>query len=226
MRLFLTGSSDRVNEFEKKVSGHSVEVHKEAKLPSPDKLSAYDLIVDLNLDEAAERLQTYGKLNKPVIGCAIKRQLADMASGTDMRCSLFGINALPGFIDRPALELSLYREQDRAKLEKICQELGWEYHIVNDRVGMVSPRIVFMIINEAFYTLQEGTATAEDIDESMKLGTNYPHGPFEWCRKTGIKDVYETLEALYQDTHEERYKICPQLKTAYLKRNAPEATLA
>ena len=73
-----------------------------------------------------------------------------------------------------------------------------------------------MIINEAFYTVQEGTASKEDIDQGMRLGTNYPFGPFEWAQKIGIADVYETLEAIYEDTKEERYKICPLLKKAYL----------
>jgi len=82
---------------------------------------------------------------------------------------------------------------------------------------MITPRVVCMIINEAFYTVQEGTATEGDIDQAMKLGTNYPHGPFEWCDKIGLNDVYETLEALYQDTHDERYKICSLLKQRYLR---------
>jgi 3-hydroxybutyryl-CoA dehydrogenase len=96
-------------------------------------------------------------------------------------------------------------------------QLNWNYKIVEDRVGMVTPRIIFMIINEACYTLQEGTASMQDIDISMKLGTNYPMGPFEWANKIGINHVYQTLENLYQDTHDERYKVCPLLKTKYLK---------
>lgn len=82
---------------------------------------------------------------------------------------------------------------------------------------MVTPRIVCMIINEAFYTVQEGTASKEDIDKSMKLGTNYPYGPFDWCSKIGIKNVFELLDAMYTDTREQRYKICPLLKTEYLE---------
>jgi 3-hydroxybutyryl-CoA dehydrogenase len=42
-------------------------------------------------------------------------------------------------------------------------------------------------------------------------------GPFEWANKIGIKHVYETLDAIYNDTHDERYKICPLLKTKYLR---------
>jgi len=49
------------------------------------------------------------------------------------------------------------------------------------------------------------------------LGTNYPKGPFEFCSEFGINQVYLLLEALYQDTHDERYKICSLLKTEYLK---------
>jgi 3-hydroxybutyryl-CoA dehydrogenase len=82
---------------------------------------------------------------------------------------------------------------------------------------MVTPRVIFMIINEACYTLQEGTADMKDIDTSMKLGTNYPFGPFEWADNIGIKHVYETIETMYSDTHDERYKVCPLLKTKYLK---------
>jgi 3-hydroxybutyryl-CoA dehydrogenase len=73
-----------------------------------------------------------------------------------------------------------------------------------------------MIINEAYYTVQEGTATRADIDLAMKLGTNYPYGPFEWCERIGLEHVYHLLEAVYDDTKDERYKIAPLLKKEYL----------
>ena len=74
-----------------------------------------------------------------------------------------------------------------------------------------------MIINEAYFTVQEGTATREDIDLGMRLGTAYPKGPFAWSQEIGLDHVYETLEAMYEDTKDERYKICPMLKTEYLQ---------
>ena len=95
--------------------------------------------------------------------------------------------------------------------------LGYQPEYVQSRVGFITPRIICMIINEAYYTVQEGTASKNDIDIAMKLGTNYPKGPFEFCTEFGIKQVYLLLEALYQDTHDERYKICSLLKTEYLK---------
>ena len=69
-----------------------------------------------------------------------------------------------------------------------------------------------MIINEAYYTVEEGTATREDVDMAMKLGTNYPFGPFEWCERIGSKNVCGLLDAVYEDTKDERYSICRLLR--------------
>jgi len=130
--------------------------------------------------------------------------------------TVFGFNGLPTFINRSVLECSLQDETEKEKLNLLCGKLETDFEIVEDRVGMVTPRVICMIINEAYYTVQEGTAERKDIDLGMKLGTNYPFGPFEWCDKIGIEKVYELLEAVYDDTKEERYKICPRLKKEYL----------
>lgn len=130
--------------------------------------------------------------------------------------TVFGFNGLSSFINRSVLECSLQDELEKEKLNLLGGKLGTDFEIVEDRVGMVTPRIICMIINEAYYTLQEGTAEKADIDQGMKLGTNYPFGPFEWSEKIGIEKVYELLEAIYDDTKEERYKICPRLKKQYL----------
>jgi 3-hydroxybutyryl-CoA dehydrogenase len=124
---------------------------------------------------------------------------------------------LPTFIERKITELTIADDKDAPATELLANKLQWNIRVVSDRVGMVTPRIIFMIINEACYTLQEGTASIKDIDTAMKLGTNYPYGPFEWADKIGIKNIYELLEALYNDTKDERYKICSLLKTKYLK---------
>jgi 3-hydroxybutyryl-CoA dehydrogenase len=106
---------------------------------------------------------------------------------------------------------------DTKRLEELCSQLQSKFLVVDDRVGMVTPRVICMIINEAYFTLQEGTASREDIDLGMKLGTNYPFGPFEWCERIGIRHVFELLEAVYEDTKDERYRICPLLKKEYFK---------
>lgn len=130
---------------------------------------------------------------------------------------LFGFCGLPTLLNRPLLEVSHWNENSHLKLAETCAALGTEYRVVEDRVGLVTPRVICMIINEACYTLQEGTASIKDIDLSMKLGTGYPRGPFEWANAIGAARVYAVLEAMWQDTHDERYKICPLLKRQALR---------
>lgn len=129
----------------------------------------------------------------------------------------FGFCGLPTLINRPLLEVSLYHEADREKLAETCAALGTDYRVVKDRVGLVTPRVICMIINEACYTVQEGTATMQDVDLGMKLGTNYPRGPFAWANAIGVTRVYAVLEAMWDDTHDERYKVCPLLKRQALR---------
>jgi 3-hydroxybutyryl-CoA dehydrogenase len=221
MKILARGSKNRIKELKEKLENVSCEI---VAIDDSDLLSAnvnnFDVIFDLKFDEKSNQLKYYAGLKDiPVFVCAVKQQLAKAVFdyGNKVDCLLFGINALPTFIHRNLLEVCLLKQEQLAQLENILKQLQWDFKLVNDRVGMVTPRILFMIINEACYTLQEGTASKEDIDISMKLGTNYPFGPFEWANKIGIKHVNETLEAIYLDTHDERYKVCPLLKTMYLK---------
>jgi 3-hydroxybutyryl-CoA dehydrogenase len=224
MKILVLGEPQRTEELKLKISsGHQITAASYAdflKLPIKDQ----DLIFDLNFEDHTSNLQKYAEVQGlTVIVSAAKTQLAAVTAtyGKKIKCSLVGMNALPGFINRPLAELSLLNRDEAASLDKLMKDLGWNYKLVDDRTGMVSPRIVLMIINEAFYTVQEGTASMKDIDLGMKLGTNYPFGPFEWAEKIGIKNVYETLEAVYLDTRDERYKICPLLKTSYFKSLVP-----
>ena len=129
----------------------------------------------------------------------------------------FGFCGLPTLINRTLLEVSLYHEADRTKLAETCAALGTDFRVVADRVGLVTPRVICQIINEACFTLQEGTASMQDIDLGMKLGTSYPRGPFAWANAIGVERVYAVLEALWHDTHDERYKVCPLLKRQALR---------
>lgn len=183
----------------------------------------YDVFIDLDLDNHIHRLNTYTQNTHTLfILSAVKYSIEGALNALNLKnvthFRALGINALPTLLERNVMECSNPFNLNLAIIETIALALGYEnITVVNSRVGMVSPRIVCMIINEAYYTVQEQTAQKSDIDQAMKLGTNYPKGPFEWCEQTGIREVYEVLESLYQDTHDGRYKICPLLKQEYLK---------
>jgi 3-hydroxybutyryl-CoA dehydrogenase len=220
MKILATGEKSRVEELRKRFSNVPDLELDYSEGDEEEDYKDYDAIFDLNFDDDSSVLDYYAPLKeKPVFVNAVKTSIneAIYATGAKVKCRLFGINALPGFISQSKWEVSLYRKFEAPELDKLAKQLNLDYLTVEDRVGMVKPRIIFMIINEACYTLQEGTASIEDIDTSMKLGTNYPYGPFEWCDKIGITSVFETLAALYEDTKDERYKICPLLKTKYLR---------
>lgn len=177
--------------------------------------TTFDFIFDLGFDDRVESINDYIGIQASTILClsAVKVQL-QQAIPKALQAQVIGINALPSFLSRPILEAcTLNKSIDK----EVLKSFGWtSISLVESRIGMVSARIICMIINEAYFTLQEGTANRADIDKGMKLGTAYPHGPFEWCNKIGISNVYEILNAMSLDTHDERYKICSLLKTEYL----------
>jgi 3-hydroxybutyryl-CoA dehydrogenase len=182
-------------------------------------LDQKDLVFDFTIEEDPECMESYSKKSVKVFFNACMVSLAELVSlsSRPLKCTIFGFNGMPTFLNTPLLEVSVWREEDKVILAKTCADLNTNFSLVDDRVGLVTPRIISMIINEAYYTVQEGTASREDIDKAMKLGTNYPYGPFEWCERIGTRYVYELLEALYEETKDERYKICALLKKDYLK---------
>lgn len=221
MKILLIGNDHQVVEFQQKFGESHQYLISNNGMVVEGSLQEQELVVDFTVDESPENLELYKDVQGlPVLVNIPKTSLVELAYYVEgVQCAMFGFNGLPTFIDREVLEVSLYNEEDQDILKNLCEKLETKYLIVDDRVGMVTPRIIFMIINEAYYTVQEGTAEKIDIDLGMKLGTNYPYGPFEWSERIGLQHVYELLEAVYEDTKDERYKICPLLKKEYLKLN-------
>jgi len=220
MNIFVIGDAPSFEELKDKFSqNETVSLQHGTQEQALQSNSA--VLLDLNLDENPQRLKEYVSLKQDqwlIVG-AVKCQLLSAVAecGEEIKCHLAGLNTLPSFLNRKLWEMSFLKEEDQTLFSEKLGLLGVELKAVKDRVGMVTPRIILMIINEAFYTVQEGTAEKADIDQAMKLGTNYPNGPFEWAEKIGIQHVYKTLKALQEDTQDPRYKICPLLKTEYLK---------
>lgn len=178
-----------------------------------------DIIFDLDYDSEPYLLEKWQTLENIIVVGANKMQLAETSFliNNSSLANWIGMNTLNGFINKPLWEMSIFDNNKKDSLSLLKEKLNIDFKLVADRVGLLTPRVILMIINEACYTVQEGTADMLAIDQAMKLGTNYPKGPFEWADEIGIVDVYETLEAIYEDTKDERYKICPLLKTHYLK---------
>jgi len=79
---------------------------------------------------------------------------------------------------------------------------------VKDVPGFVSNRVLQIMINEAFYELYEGVATAEDIDNVMKLGMNHPMGPLELADFIGLDTILSIMNVMYEGYGDCKYRPC------------------
>ena len=107
-----------------------------------------------------------------------------------------------------ALETS---ERTLAACEEVVRRMGKECVTVRESPGFVTSRINAMIGNEAFYMLQEGVASATDIDKALKLGLNHPMGPFELVDLVGLDTRLSVLRFLHR-TLGEKFRPCPLIE--------------
>ena len=92
----------------------------------------------------------------------------------------------------------------------VGRRMGKEVVVIKESPGFITSRINAMIGNEAFYMLQEGIASAADIDKALKLGLNHPMGPFELVDLVGLDTRLHILEYLHK-TLGEKYRPSPLL---------------
>ena len=113
--------------------------------------------------------------------------------------SFVRINGWPGFLQRSIHELVAPDEDTGRRVAELYEKLGRDHRLVADTPGMISARILSTIINEAYFTWEAKVSTKEEIDTAMRLGTNYPLGPFEWSERIGVGQVAGLLWALTRD---------------------------
>src|SRR5204863_2745274 len=95
--------------------------------------------------------------------------------------------------------------------EAVSKKMGKETVEVKESPGFVTSRMNALIGNEAFYMLQEGVASARDIDKALKLGLNHPMGPFEMIDLVGLDTRLSILNFLHE-TLGEKYRPCPLIE--------------
>jgi 3-hydroxybutyryl-CoA dehydrogenase len=153
-------------------------------------------------DSAFSNIDRLKSFTCPAIVHSVVHTLEELPMG------LIRINAWPGFLKRDIMEVSAAKD-DETSVRKIFDTLGWKYLLVPDIPGMIAARIISMIVNEAWFALGDEVSDRENIDVAMKLGTNYPYGPFEWGERIGLQNIVHLLRHLAR--HDERYTPAPLL---------------
>lgn len=191
------------------------------KVKKPGK--SFDIAIELTNTSIETKKKNLSELDKglgsktPILSSSITTTLAEQTTWLTKPERLVGIGALPTLLQGSLVELTHAPSTDPKNLtsaQVFLGKLGKEYAIVQDSAGMVLPRILCMLANEAFFGLMERVASGAEIDTAMKLGTNYPKGPVEWAEEIGFRQVHAVIEALYRTFGEDRYRAAPLLQQA------------
>ena len=163
-----------------------------------------DGVLDLLFENTTERKKLLRNSSAKVI---IVNSVLDSLS--EIEPSFIRIAGWNTMLKRDLIEAAAVDKEKAPVVEKLFSLINKRVEWVSDIPGFISCRVIAQIINEAYYALQENVSSKDQIDIAMKLGTNYPYGPFEWAQKIGLKNIISLLEKLSRI--ESRYKPCTSI---------------
>jgi 3-hydroxybutyryl-CoA dehydrogenase len=165
------------------------------------------LYIDLLFDAADKEAQeTYPHLNgKPVLINCVAYTLKEL----NLSKNVIRLNGWPTLLQGKIAEIACL---DEAFAKATMETLGWTYQLYADVIGFPTARVIATIVNEAYYAEKEGVADRKAIDTAMKLGTNYPFGPFEWADRIGLKNICDLLKSLPNEF--DKYQLADNLSAS------------
>ncbi len=221
VRIHVLGDDRLCEEFSTAFSGRVTVLPGPEGIEGPDDIGAEFSVFDdgrkkENLRALDRALPFPGLLLTNVVALTLKEQ----SRWIQHPGRLLGIGLLPGMLRSGLIECvkaDSLNEQAAQSLQRFLTSIATAAAFVGDVPGLVLPRIRAMILNEAFLALEEGVASTTDIDLAMRLGTNYPTGPFAWGDAVGLSSVVAILEALQRFYGDDRYLPAPLLREAALR---------
>ena len=140
-------------------------------------------------------LAEFESLKKPVFINSVVQTLADLVAPENV----YRFNGWRTFLKRSVWEIAATITPPNWANENVAsvfKALSIKINIVKDEPGFISARIIAMIINEGYLAVEDNVSSKAEIDTAMKLGTNYPYGPFEWAKLIGLNNILALLQKL------------------------------
>lgn len=178
-----------------------------------------DLVIEAVPEEMESKIEIFTLLDKICRPSTIlasntsSLSVTEIASVTYRARKCLGMHFFNPVHKMKLLEVVRALETDEDTLAaavEVGRRMGKEVVVIRESPGFITSRINAMIGNEAFYMLQEGIASAADIDKALKLGLNHPMGPFELVDLVGLDTRLHILEYLHR-TLGEKFRPAPLL---------------
>ena len=197
-----------------KVAPETAERAREALTLAPDLATAVadaDLVIEAAPEDMRLKIETFRQVAAAAPAHALFASNTSALSITEMAASSGRPDRFAGMhFFNPVHVMKLIElvrgletsEATLATMRAVGDRMGKEVVVVREAPGFVTSRINALIGNEAFRMLQEGVASAEDIDKALKLGLNHPMGPFEMVDLVGLDVRLSILEFLHQSLGE------------------------
>ncbi len=181
---------------------------------------AADLVIEAIPENIQMKVETFAALDQiaPLHALLASNtsslSITEMAAATTRPAQVLGLHFFNPVHRMALLEVVRALETSDETISialEVGKAMGKECVVVRESPGFVTSRINALIGNEAFYMLQEGVASAHDIDRALKLGLNHPMGPFELVDLVGLDVRLSILRHLYRALGD-KYRPCPLLE--------------
>lgn len=186
-----------------------------------DNIGSAELVIEAVVENTAVKKELYGKIDAACPENTIfatntsSLSITELASFTKRPDRFIGMHFFNPATVMKLVEVIRGQQTSDETFEKVKQlslDIGKQPVEINEAPGFVVNRILIPLVNEGCFIVQEGVASAKDVDTAMKLGANHPMGPLELGDLIGLDVCLAIMDVMYNETHDTKYRACPLMR--------------